>query len=174
MEGSGGPWTLIKLQKVKDYLSRYQDVMLNQDWVETIYVDAFCGGGQVKLRGAREFTEGSALQALSLTRPFGQYHFIEKSRTALAKLQAQIDTRFPDRRVHYHPGDVNEHLPEVVSRLTAQQRAVIFADPYGMQLKWATIEAVAQIPRCDFWLLVPTGMGLQRLATRDPRRRSQA
>lgn len=176
MEGEGGPWTLTKLSKVKEYLVRYQDVMLNQKWVETVYIDAFCGAGRVKLRGARDFTEGSALQAIGIERPFSRYHLIDKSTTSLDKLREQIEQVHPPghRKIFYHVGDVNHLLPATVVALKSHERAVIFADPYGMQLRWSTIEAIARIPRCDFWLLVPTGMGLMRLATRDPARRTTA
>lgn len=174
MEGEGGPWTVKKLEKVQEYLRRYQDVMLNQARLETIYIDAFCGGGRVKLRGARDFTEGSALQALALERPFSQYHFVEKSRSSLNRLRNQIEERNKERRVEYHAGDVNSILPKIVSALKPHHRAVIFADPYGMQLEWSTIKSIGAVPRCDFWLLVPTGMGMMRLATRNPNRRTKA
>lgn len=173
MEDRGGPWTAKKLARVRDYLIAYQDVMLNQHWVETIYIDAFCGRGRVRLRDSRDFTEGSALQAIRLDRPFSKYHLIEKSRTSLGKLANQIKLDYPDRidKVEFHVGDVNEVLPSLVSTLSpGKNRAVIFADPYGMQLDWSTVEAVAKQPIIDFWLLVPTGMGLSRLLARDPKR----
>lgn len=171
MEGRGGAWTIKKLERVAEYLARYQDVMLKQDWAETIYVDAFCGSGSYKLRGARDFTEGSAIRAVELSRPFSQYCFIEKSSASLSKLEQLIQQRNSKATVHYHVGDVNEILPRVVNSLTSRQRAVVFADPYGMQLNWSTVQSVARTPRCDFWLLVPT-MALLRVATRDPRRRA--
>ena len=34
-------------------------------------------------------------------------------------------------------------------------RAVLFLDPYGMQVEWATIEAVAKTKAIDLWLLFP-------------------
>jgi three-Cys-motif partner protein len=172
MEGEGGPWTTKKLSKVRDYLVAYQNVMLNQNWVESVYIDAFCGSGEVKLRGARDFTEGSALQAIGLSRNFHQYHLIEKSKTSLDRLRHQIETRHPDRAaaVRYYPGDVNEELPLILETLKTNHRVVIFADPKGMQLDWSTVKAVAKKPVCDFWMLVPTGMGLLRVATKDPRR----
>lgn len=171
MEGEGGPWTNTKLKKVHGYLKAYQDVMLNQSW-ETIYIDAFCGSGEVKLRGARDFTEGSALQAIGLERPFHRYHLIEKSQNSLRRLKDQVCRRFPNRkdRVTFHPGDVNVILPNLISQLTKQNRAVIFADPKGMQLNWNTVLSVASKPVCDFWLLVPTGMGLERIATNDQKK----
>lgn len=173
MEGRGGAWTITKLEKVQAYLERYQDVMLKQDWVQTVYIDAFCGAGLYKLRGAREFTVGSALRAIELERPFGHYHFIEKSKASLDRLRDAIENKRLTRSVEYHPGDVNDLLPVLVSKLKSNDRAVIFADPYGMQLKWATIANVAQVPRCDFWMLVPTA-ALARLATRSPRARTTA
>lgn len=171
MEGKGGSWTIKKLEKVTGYLERYQDVMLKQDWVETIYIDAFCGSGTYKLRGARDFTEGSAIRAIELNRPFAQYHFIEKSKKSLANLKGQVQQRNPLAKAHYHAGDVNNLLPEIVRSLKSKQRAVVFADPYGMQLNWSTVESVARVPRCDFWLLVPTS-ALMRVATKNPKRRA--
>lgn len=173
MEGKGGPWTITKLAKVREYLIAYQDVMLQQKWAETIYIDAFCGSGAYKLRGARDFTTGSALQAIELERPFARYHFIEKSKASLDALRDNIDQRAHKRKAFYHAGDVNDMLPDIVASLTSKQRAVIFADPYGMQLHWKTVEAVAKVPRCDFWLLVPT-MALLRVATKDPKRRQKS
>lgn len=70
--------------------------------------------------------------------------------------------------MRFHPGDVNVELPEIVASFQKHNRAVIFSDPKGMQLDWATVEAVANKPCCDFWLLVPTGMGLARVATKNP------
>src|SRR5690606_22056037 len=39
-------------------------------------------------------------------------------------------------------------------------------DPYGMQVEWSTLEAVAATRAIDLWLLFPLGIGLVRLATR--------
>jgi three-Cys-motif partner protein len=34
-------------------------------------------------------------------------------------------------------------------------RAVLFLDPYGMQVEWQTIEAIAKTAAIDLWLLFP-------------------
>ena len=125
------------------------------------------------MRGARDFTIGSALQAIDLDRPFAHYHLIEKSKKSLSKLRAQVKQRNPTRNVSYHAGDVNLLLPPLIEALKSDQRSVVFADPYGMQLDWSTVAAIARVPRCDFWLLVPTS-SLLRLATKNPNRRSTA
>jgi hypothetical protein len=41
---------------------------------------------------------------------------------------------------------------------------VLLLDPYGMHVEWETIEAVAKTKANDRWLLVPLGMGMNRLA----------
>ncbi len=41
-------------------------------------------------------------------------------------------------------------------------RAVLFLDPYGAQVEWETIEAVAATKAIDMWLLFPLGIGVNR------------
>jgi three-Cys-motif partner protein len=48
----------------------------------------------------------------------------------------------------------------------ARNRAVVFLDPYGMQVEWTTIKAIADTRAIDLWWLVPVGIGLNRLLTR--------
>src|SRR5206468_3120179 len=47
-----------------------------------------------------------------------------------------------------------------------EHRAVVFLDPYGMQVEWATIEAIAKTSAIDLWILFPLGMAVNRLLTR--------
>jgi three-Cys-motif partner protein len=172
VQARGGPWTTTKLAKVRKYLEAYQVVMRKQIWAKTVYIDAFSGSGAVMLRGATAPTDGSALQALGLEQPFSEYHLIEKSKKAVKRLREQAERRYPDRmdRVTFHTGDVNDVLPGLLRKLTSKHRAVLFIDPYGMQLEWRTLQAIAKCQRVDLWLLVPTGMGLQRLATKNRER----
>jgi three-Cys-motif partner protein len=41
-------------------------------------------------------------------------------------------------------------------------RAVVFLDPYGNQVKWQTIEAIAATRAIDLWYLFPAGLGVHR------------
>ena len=36
-------------------------------------------------------------------------------------------------------------------------RALVFLDPYGMQVEWTTIESIAQTQAIDLWILFPLG-----------------
>jgi len=46
-----------------------------------------------------------------------------------------------------------------------KERAVVFLDPYGMQVEWSTIEALAATKAVDLWYLFPLGVGVARLLT---------
>ena len=108
-------------------------------------------------------------QTVELEVPFHRYHFIDKSKQSLAQLEARLTELRPDLLdlMKWHAGDVNVELPRIIRSLDVRRnRAVVFADPFGMQVDWETIEAVAACPIIDFWYLVPTGLALNRMATK--------
>ncbi len=45
-------------------------------------------------------------------------------------------------------------------------RAVIFLDPFGMQVPWSTVEALGQTKGIEVFLNLPVGMAIQRLLLR--------
>jgi len=47
------------------------------------------------------------------------------------------------------------------------QRAVVFLDPYGMSVDWATIEAIAKTQAIDLWVLFPFAIGANRMMPAD-------
>ncbi len=112
---------------------------------------------------------GSAQRAVELETPFSRYHFVDKSSESLGLLKNRLTALKPELadRMHWHSGDVNKELPLILSKLDFNRnRAVVFADPFGMQLDWETIKAIAMCPIIDFWYLVPTGLAINRMATK--------
>jgi len=70
-------------------------------------------------------------------------------------------------RCDFRPGDANDILRAWCrERDWQKERAVVFLDPYGMQVEWATIEALAATKGIDLWYLFPLGVGVARLLTR--------
>lgn len=64
--------------------------------------------------------------------------------------------------------DANEYIIELCTKRSwADRRAVMFLDPYGMQVSWQTITAIASTKGIDLWLLFPLGIGVNRLMQRD-------
>lgn len=177
MSEFGGPWSGKKLDCVSSYLESYQTALKKQNF-ELVYIDAFCGDGSQKVKRdgdqmflgeAREFMRGSAQRAVELDVPFHRYHFIDKSKQRLAQLEARLSELRPNLvdRMKWHAGDVNVELPRILQGLNVKRnRAVVFADPFGMQVDWEMIKAVAAYPIFDFWYLVPTRLALNRMATK--------
>ena len=43
---------------------------------------------------------------------------------------------------------------------------MLFLDPYGTQVRWPTIEAIAATKAIDLWVLWPLGIAVNRMVTR--------
>ena len=185
--GFGGQWTLDKLDCVRAYLDAYAKVMKNQKF-KTAYIDAFAGTGYTRFKDektayaeetedqmaeseAEEFRQGSAQIALEVEPPFGTYIFVEKGRKRAKELE-KLRTKFPHRAtaIKITVGDANTELARLCNpRMKwGGRRAVLFLDPYGMQVDWSTIEGAGRTGSIDMLFLFPLGMGVMRLLRRDP------
>ena len=163
-----------KLQVVQSYLERFLQVMSNQVYVETVYIDAFAGSGTIPfpksgellktLIDADEFAVGSALRAINLKRRFSRYIFIEKSRQKLNELDEMVRKQNdPPQNVEFICGSANEELLRLCPMLKKSNvRAVVFLDPFGNQVDWWTLDALAQTHHVDLWYLFPAMLGVYR------------
>lgn len=178
----GGEWTTRKLEVLAGYLQGYTTALKKTPF-QKLYVDAFAGTGYRDVRRndtvkssqealfpelaeqePQSLLDGSARIALLTEPPFDNYLFIEQSATRCARLEG-LKTEFPDlaRKIEVLRGDANTEIQNLCSRDWRSNRAVLFLDPYGMQVEWATIEAIAQTKAIDLWLLFPLGIGVNRL-----------
>ena len=65
-------------------------------------------------------------------------------------------------RIGIQKGDANTRLASFVNSTDwRKSRAVVFLDPYGMQVDWETIVKLGRTEAVDLWLLFPLG---QRVA----------
>ena len=88
-----------------------------------------------------------------MTEPrFDSYIFIERDPERCAALERLRDD-FPDRadNIHVQQGDANEEIQALCGKDWSSHRAVWFLDPYGMQVEWRTIEAIAGTKAIDLW-----------------------
>jgi three-Cys-motif partner protein len=176
----GGQWTVEKLAKVKDYLQTYVTSLQYQNF-QLLYVDAFAGTGYVKTNeeghnqtsfpefedgDTKGFISGSAANALGVTPPFDEYYFIEKSEKRVAELQL-LKIHYPDLedRIFLESGDANTYLQNFCKGDWRSRRAVIFLDPYGMQVKWKTIESIAATESIDLWIFVSLRRSRESIAS---------
>ena len=171
----GGAWTEVKLDKVSRYLAAYVQVMKNKP-LTTMYVDAFAGSGFMRPIRVKSdlFVEeesetipaGSARRALDTSPPFSRYVLIEQNKARHEQLAALVSSH-RHLAIECHHGEANAVLQELC-RVTnwRRNRAVVFLDPFGMQVEWSTIEALGRTHAVDLWYLVPTGMAYQRMMPR--------
>lgn len=108
---------------------------------------------------------GSPQVALDLDSPFRHYVFIERDPDRVAALQ-QLAARYgASRDIAIRQGDANEELARLAERELAQSscRAVVFLDPYGMDVAWPTVAALGSSRRCEVIINFPLGMSVRRL-----------
>jgi three-Cys-motif partner protein len=111
---------------------------------------------------AIEFLKGSATRALH--HPFARYIFIEKSETRVAELEKLKALSTAGSRIAIRKGDANSKLESFVAATDWKKtRAVVFLDPYGMQVNWNTIAMLGETKAVDLWFLFPLGQAVMRL-----------
>lgn len=170
----GGDHTRRKLDVVAKYLAAYVTVMKKQDF-RLFYVDGFAGSGASTSKAeaersqdptlfpSTEVLDGSPTRALTVEPPFDHYIFIEKSDKNVRSL-AGLREKFPSRNIEIAPGDANDRIAEFCDRISGEKldRAVVFLDPFGLSVRWETIERLAATRKVDLWYLVPVdGMSRQ-------------
>lgn len=187
----GGDWTSKKLDVLARYLGAYTTALEGKPTPERpfrkAYIDAFAGTGYRTMRKERDddapggnllfpdlaeaapqrLLDGSARLALKVEPRFDQYIFVERDAERCRELEG-LKTEFPDlaTRIRVDHGDANITIQQICSKDWRSHRAVLFLDPYGMQVEWLTIEAIARTNAIDLWLLFPLGIGVSRLLTR--------
>jgi three-Cys-motif partner protein len=176
----GGVSTDLKLSVVGDYLRGFTTALTGK--FELCYIDAFAGTGDRTIRHAEqeasllgpssevsiERRKGSARIAIETKPPFNRLVFIDLKKRHCEALE-QLKRDYPDRRIDIVRADANEAILGIVKALDWRKaRAVMFLDPYGMHVRWETLEAIQSTRAIDVWYLVSLA-GLFRQATRDGR-----
>jgi len=181
-DGFGGPWTEEKLDSVASYLQAYTTALKNQPF-QLMYIDAFAGTGYRAVRQKGEtvhgffslpqmtaLAKGSARRALEVDPAFDHYIFIEANPGRFQEL-VQLEENFGSMRdrLTFKNQEANAAIAKICRDTDWRQtRAVLFLDPYGMQVNWTTIEAIGAVRHIDLWYLFPVGT-VQRLLQREGR-----
>jgi three-Cys-motif partner protein len=182
----GGEWTDRKLSVLAKYLSFFTTALRNQGF-ELMYIDGFAGsGGRTVERilshasplfgtsAASEKVEapGSARIALETDPPFHRMVLIERHGRRFAALKA-LCAQYPHVEVEALNGEANEAI-RTLCRSTVWRgprapgrgiRAVLFLDPYGMNVEFETLRQIAATQAIDVWYLFPLS-GVFRQATK--------
>lgn len=149
-----------------------------------IYFDGFAGRGKYDKSEKRiksdpslfpNFTstpeeakvyEGSPKRVLKLEPGFDIYYFVDVVKENIKQLEEDVKEKFPEKfeNCKFIHGDVNEVLKDFTQEMKKNKSSValVMLDPFGMEISWKSIEYLKDL-RVDIWILVPTGMAVNRL-----------
>lgn len=179
----GGAWTELKLAAVSYYFGFFTKVLRERAF-ELWYIDAFAGSGTrtekvtsgglfdgVPTEISTQELAGSVLKALEIDPQFSRLVFIEGHGGRFKELDAIRQTR-PDRHIECRHGEANEEIKNIFSSSpwseqrgsAGKLRAIVFLDPYGMNVEWKTLERLAETRSVDVWYLFPLQAVTRQLA----------
>jgi three-Cys-motif partner protein len=174
MKGFGGDWTEKKIEILVEYAKAYLTIMSKNRYWKLLYFDGFAGTGMIYKDNKIDIhvTIGAAKRIVEIDEPisFDQYYFVEKNPNNAKRLSKNTKEAFPQKKVSIKEGDCNYELKKLAKYLKAEgnkkYRVLAYIDPCGMELEWASIEELKGT-KIDIWILVPTGLGVNRLLKRD-------
>ena len=160
----GGAWTEDKVSTIEDYAKMF--IRALGEKFKLHYVDGFAGDGigaspslgvsedQLPIIQSTETIIESAASRIS-NLPFTTMNFIERDEKNIAGLQKLVSQKkLQSARVHH--GDANTKTLDILAQFGDGDRALVFFDPFGLELKWGTLEAIATQPvYCDLFYLLP-------------------
>jgi three-Cys-motif partner protein len=151
---SWGFWTQSKLEILDGYLEGF--LTASQRARGAVYLDAFAGEGAGRARLTDEEFDGSArIAATARARgssgfAFTYLRFIELSEARSREIRAEFRRDFPGRDIDVLQGDCNVKLPQLLREMPdslKQLPTFAFLDPFGVELRWGTITALAEHKR---------------------------
>ena len=180
MNKFGGNWTKIKIEILVEYAKAYLQIMNKRTYFKLLYFDGFAGSGEIiKVKKGEEkaitdidITIGAAIRIIEIEepRPFDEYYFVEKKEDNYLLLEMRTKNAFPKKKIFTIKEDCNKKLVDLANYLrkpaNKNYRTLAYVDPCGMQVEWRSIECLRGLP-LDLWVLVPTGMGVNRLLKKD-------
>jgi three-Cys-motif partner protein len=174
MNRFGGNWTKAKIEILVEYAKAYLTIMKNRKFFKLMYFDGFAGSGFIinEKKVDVEITVGAARRIIEISEPrsFDFYYFVEKDPANFALLEENTKGSFPKKKIHTICEDCNKKIIDLSNFLRDPKnknvRTLAYVDPCGMQVEWRSIESLRGLP-IDMWILVPTGLGVNRLLKKD-------
>ena len=180
----GGSWTFQKVRIIEEYAKAYLQIMKEHPYWKLMYFDGFAGTGEFQVKGKMTsgffedntigLFDGAARTIASITqpKPFDMCYFVELEKQKAALLRASIE-KIRESGVYVVEQDCNEKILKLADFLTGKlgmdgkkYKVLAFIDPFGMNVQWSSIEALRGLG-VDMWILAPTGIGANRLLSRD-------
>jgi len=188
MNSFGGNWTENKIDILIEYAKAYLKIMnkfSNRYKWNLLYFDGFAGSGLIENKEQIDGHQslffdlenaengdvvGAAKRILEINDPisFDSYYFVELDKVNYQNLIENTKNAYPSKDIHVVQTDCNLKMLDMSKYLKSKKgkntKVLAYIDPYGMQLEWKSLEALKDVS-VDMWILIPTGMGVNRLIT---------
>jgi len=189
----GGKWTEEKLEAFEKYVKAYLTIMNKYRDVygwRLIYFDGFAGSGTrnqddelLEVQEAFELFgqevtledfdvyQGAAERVMKIEgegmRSFDFYYFVDNIEENCRALEEKLAPYQISGRKHHLQLDANQAVRKLANTLhnNSNCKALVFLDPFGMQIDWDSIKRLENLS-VDLWILVPTGVIINRLLER--------
>lgn len=169
MNNFGGNWTYQKIRIIEEYAKAYLQIMKEHPYWKLLYFDGFAGSGEIKIAGPLDskVIEGAARKIVAIKEPrmFDTCYFVELDKRKAQQLRDSVN-QIRKAGVFVIEEDCNKKLVDMADFLRGEDgrkhKVLAFIDPCGMEVNWKSIEALKGLA-IDMWLLVPTGIGVNRL-----------
>lgn len=145
---------------------------LSKTRLSTVYIDGFAGSGEIPQgevsaslfdHEVSTVITGSARRAFEVDPKFDEYVFIDSRKACIDTLRANFDEASEGVSTTFHVGDANAEICRICNSTDWRyRRGVVLLDPFGSQVSWQTIEAIACTQALDLWYLFPAGVGVFR------------
>ncbi|SFK03211.1 three-Cys-motif partner protein [Sphingomonas sp. NFR04] len=178
----GAGWTEVKLNAISAYSTFFTGAIGRK--FDIWYVDPFAGTGsrssEEEVGGIFEgepFSTiekrypGSAARALTVDPPFHHFRFGDTKKQHIQALE-ELVAFYPEKDAKVIRKDANDFVRGMFgdpfwsdpNGRGKGSRALVFLDPYGLEVKWSTLEALANCQKADVWFLANLKAAVQQLS----------
>lgn len=153
-------YTALKLIALRYYAAAFLKVATNErqkKWYDgAVYLDLFAGTGMVRIKDSKhgDILPGSAMCVAMLEGGFDYIVCVERNARNCDALRARLGRTLGSDRFDVISGDCNSAVSRVISVVRKRFEnpiVLVFADPEGLELKFATLRAIGDaFKSCDF------------------------
>jgi three-Cys-motif partner protein len=147
-----GVWSEVKLEIIKKYAAAYSTILSRQRAIRGhVYIDAFAGAGTHISKETGESISGSPVNALQITPPFTELHFVDLDGNRAEELRRLAAG---DKRVTVHNEDCNDVLLRDLfpqCQWSTYKRALCLLDPYGLNVNWKVLAEAGRMKTVEIF-----------------------
>lgn len=152
-----GPWTSVKLDYLRRYVTIFETSMRGKPWRQRNYIDLYAGSGKYRETENGSVFLGSALVALTTEHPFTNYYLSDSCSDNIDVLKTR--TKQSVYSIEYKVGDANQLVQQIVDQIQGIDNQKLpgkwsslnlaFLDPDGLELEWRTVQCLASLFTMD-------------------------